>query len=218
MLLTDIRASYVNATQPDATVGGMVMACWRSTWLEQFTIVGDINSIKYDTMRCDAMHCTALRCDAMRCDTIQYNTMQCNAMQCNAMQCNAMQCNAMQCKAMQCKAMQCNAMQYNLLLKLSEPYSTRPSDRDQIWHACVDRYGTGSHLKNWPTPPQGCLGGYLCVWVAMMMMCDVWWCGCQLRFTDLFRGPVTLFTSTHRHYNESVYSNKQHTRGNNMIP
>ena len=24
---------------------------------------------------------------------------------------------------------------------------TRPSDRDQFWHACADRNGTGSHLN-----------------------------------------------------------------------
>ena len=41
---------------------------------------------------------------------------------------------------------------------------------------------------------------------------------CQLCFTYLFRGPVTLSTSTHRHYNESVHRNKQHTRGNSAIP
>ncbi len=27
-------------------------------------------------------------------------------------------------------------------------FSTRPSDRAQIWHACVDRDETGSHQKN----------------------------------------------------------------------
>ena len=33
-------------------------------------------------------------------------------------------------------------------------FSTRPSDRAQIWHACADRDETGSHLKqSWPTPP-----------------------------------------------------------------
>ena len=49
----------------------------------------------------------------------------------------------------------------NILIHESEPFSTRPSDRDQIWHACADRDDTGSHLKKLPTPPQGGLGGYL---------------------------------------------------------
>ena len=50
--------------------------------------------------------------------------------------------------------------------------------------------------------------------VAMMML----WVGvCQLRFNYLFRAPVTLSTKTHRHYNESVHRNKQHTRGNDTI-
>ena len=33
-----------------------------------------------------------------------------------------------------------------------------------------------------------------------------------------FWGSATLSTSTHRHYDESVYRIKQHTRGNNTIP
>ena len=53
----------------------------------------------------------------------------------------------------------------HLLLKLSETFSTRPSDREQIWHACADRDETGSHLNKiyppHPTPPQEGLGGYL---------------------------------------------------------
>ena len=32
---------------------------------------------------------------------------------------------------------------------------TRPSDRDQIWHACAGRYGTGSHLKQLTHPTPG---------------------------------------------------------------
>ena len=43
-------------------------------------------------------------------------------------------------------------------------FSTRTSDRAQIWHACADGDETGSHQKNWPTPPQRGLGGYLCLW------------------------------------------------------
>ena len=36
------------------------------------------------------------------------------------------------------------------------PFSTRPSDRNQIWHTYSDRYGTGSHLKKLTHPhPRG---------------------------------------------------------------
>ena len=31
-------------------------------------------------------------------------------------------------------------------------FSTRPSDRNQIWHTYSDRYGTGSHLKKLTNP------------------------------------------------------------------
>ena len=37
-------------------------------------------------------------------------------------------------------------------------FSTRPSDRDQIWHVCADRYGTGSHLKK--SDPHHPSGGF----------------------------------------------------------
>ena len=50
-------------------------------------------------------------------------------------------------------------------------------------------------LKKGPTPPQGCLGGYPSL--AMMWdvgLWDVGLCVCQLRFTYLFWGPVTLST------------------------
>ena len=48
------------------------------------------------------------------------------------------------------------AIIWNILLKLSEPFSTRPSDRDQIWHACADRDETGSHLNKIDPPhPRG---------------------------------------------------------------
>ena len=40
----------------------------------------------------------------------------------------------------------------------------------------------------------------------------------QLTNIYLFWGSVTLSTSTHRHYNESVHRKKQHTRGINTIP
>ena len=52
-------------------------------------------------------------------------------------------------------------------------FSTRPSDRAQIFHACADRY---SHLKfffNLTHPTPGGFRGYLCVWVATMMWDDV---------------------------------------------
>ena len=41
------------------------------------------------------------------------------------------------------------------------PFSTRPSDRNQIWHTYSGRYGTHSQQKNWPTPPQGDTWGFL---------------------------------------------------------
>ena len=38
-------------------------------------------------------------------------------------------------------------------------FSTRPSDRAQIWHACVDRDETGSHQKKLTNPtPEGFRG------------------------------------------------------------
>ena len=35
------------------------------------------------------------------------------------------------------------------------PFSTRPSDCNQIWHTYSDRYGTGSHLKKLTHPTPG---------------------------------------------------------------
>ena len=49
----------------------------------------------------------------------------------------------------------------------------RTSDRDQIWHACADRYDWLSPKKNCTHPNPGGLGGYLSVCVAMMMCDDV---------------------------------------------
>ena len=63
----------------------------------------------------------------------------------------------------------------NLLINLSEPFSTRPLDRAQIWHACVDRDETGSHQKKLTNPtPEGFRGLFIdvcgmfvaCLWVA----------------------------------------------------
>ncbi len=43
-----------------------------------------------------------------------------------------------------------------LLINLRELFSTRPSDRAQIWHACADRDETGSHQKKLTNPtPEG---------------------------------------------------------------
>ena len=42
-----------------------------------------------------------------------------------------------------------------LLINLMDLFSTRTSDRDQIWNACADRDETGSHLKkNVPPHPR----------------------------------------------------------------
>ena len=63
----------------------------------------------------------------------------------------------------------------HLLINLSEPFSTRPSDRAQIWHACADRDETGSHQKKLTNPtPEGFRGLFIdvggmfvaCLWVA----------------------------------------------------
>ena len=49
-----------------------------------------------------------------------------------------------------------------LLINLSEPFSTRPSDRAQIWHACADRDETGSHQKKLTNPtPEGFRGLFI---------------------------------------------------------
>ena len=61
--------------------------------------------------------------------------------------------------------------------KFKTLFSTRPSDRAQIWHACADRDETGSHpKKNYPTHPKGVIGGYLMMFVGCLMMCvlSVW--------------------------------------------
>ena len=39
-------------------------------------------------------------------------------------------------------------------------FPTQPSDRNQIWHSCVDRSGNGSSIKKLPLSPQGAPGGY----------------------------------------------------------
>ena len=48
----------------------------------------------------------------------------------------------------------------HLLINLSK--STRPSDRAQTWHACVDRDETGSHQKKLTNPtPEGFRGLFI---------------------------------------------------------
>ena len=55
-----------------------------------------------------------------------------------------------------------------LLINLSEPFSTRPSDRAQIWHACADRDETGSHQQKLTnTTPEGFRGLFIDV-------CGMW--------------------------------------------
>ena len=99
--------------------------------------------------------------------------------------------------------------------------SNRPSDRTQILHACADRDEIDSAKKNWTHPipietrsyrrPSAVrrssgLSNQVCASVASLR---------SLNFA--FGGNVTLSTSTHRHYDESVYRIKQLTRGNNTI-
>ena len=63
----------------------------------------------------------------------------------------------------------CHAMAFvDLLINLSEPFSTRPSDRAQIWHACVDRDETGSHQKKLTNPTPEGFRGYLLMFVACL--------------------------------------------------
>ena len=52
----------------------------------------------------------------------------------------------------------------DLLINLSEPFSTRPSDRAQIWHACADRDEIGSHQKKLTHPTPGGFRGLSIVW------------------------------------------------------
>ena len=62
-------------------------------------------------------------------------------------------------------------------------FSTRTSDRAQIWHARADGDETGSHQKKIvPTPPQRGLGGYLCLWHVGLWDVCVWdVCGWHFR-------------------------------------
>ena len=51
-----------------------------------------------------------------------------------------------------------------LLINLSEPFSTRTSDRAEIWHACADGGETGSHQKKLTNPtPEGFRGLFMFV-------------------------------------------------------
>ncbi len=40
-------------------------------------------------------------------------------------------------------------------------FSTRPSDRNQIWHTCSGRYGTHSELKNLTQPTPGVISRHM---------------------------------------------------------
>ena len=48
---------------------------------------------------------------------------------------------------------------------LSEPFSTRSSDRAQIWHACADIDETGSYQNNLTHPTPGGFRGLSIVWL-----------------------------------------------------
>ena len=50
-----------------------------------------------------------------------------------------------------------------IFLSVTPPpfFSTRPSDRNQIWHTYSDRYGTGSHLKKLTHPTPGVISHHL---------------------------------------------------------
>ena len=86
-------------------------------------------------------------------------------------------------------------MNFCLLINLKDTFSTRPSDRAQIWHACADRDETGSHQNKFthPTP-----GGFRGLYIDVCGMCDVclWVCGfvvlwvCGMMFAGcLWRPP-----------------------------
>ena len=52
-------------------------------------------------------------------------------------------------------------LQFSLSVSLSVPpplFSTRPSDRNQIWHTYSGRYGTHSELRKIYPPQRGLMG------------------------------------------------------------
>ena len=110
--------------------------------------------------------------------------------------------------------------------------SNRPSDCAKILHACADRDEISSHLKKIaPTPPQSTTKHILIEGrqpsvaksaVRRPSSEGMYKSAMRMRlfpsFTNFaFGGNVTLSTSTHRHYDESLHRIEQLTRGNNTI-
>ena len=101
--------------------------------------------------------------------------------------------------------------------------SNRPSDCAKILHACADRDEISSHVKKIaPTPPHSDRNPFLSKAVrpsvSRQQDCQISYAHASLRSLNFaFGGNVTLSTSRHRHYDESVYRIKQLTRGNNTI-
>ena len=98
---------------------------------------------------------------------------------------------------------------FDLLINLSDPFSTRPSDRSQIWHACADRDETDSHQHFLTHTTPGEFRGYLLcgndVCGMFVCLCDNV-CGYQLRLTYLFRGPLTSDRAQIWHACADIYS------------
>ena len=100
-------------------------------------------------------------------------------------------------------------------------FSNRPSDCAKILHACADRDEISSHLKKIaPPPPQSTTKPILIE--GRQPSEGVYKSAMRMRLFPSFAnfafgGNVTLSTSTHRHYDESVHRIEQLTRGNNTI-
>ena len=119
----------------------------------------------------------------------------------------------------------------NPIINLKNTFPNRPSDRAQIVHACADRDENGSHLKkNRTHPPQSNTKPIRIegrpsavsrqpsdgrqtegVNKSAMRMRRFASIASRRLLRFAFWGNVTLSTSTHRHYDESVHRIKQLT-------
>ena len=88
-------------------------------------------------------------------------------------------------------------------------------------HVRIETRLTLSYKKIGPTPPHSDINPFLSKAVQPSdgrQACQISYAHASLRSLNFaFVGNVTLSTSTHRHYDESVYRIKQLTRGNNTI-
>ena len=73
-------------------------------------------------------------------------------------------------------------------------FSTRTSDRAQIWHACADRDETGSHQNKLTHPTPGGFRGYLLMFVGYVMMFVCLWVGDSYASLTYF-GDLFLWTA-----------------------